>query len=102
MSRSYKKEPVYTDYSRKTTKYWKRQANHKVRRENNIPNGKAYRKVYNSWKIHDYVTRWTKTEAIAWYNKVTSDSWPYNWWIEKYSTLDAYLNEYWEHDFHRK
>ena len=98
MSRSYKKAPVYTDYSRKTTKYWKRQANHKVRRSKDVLNNKSYRKAYNSWRIHDYMTYWTKVDAIAWYEKHKDKS----WWFKDAQTLDEYLNRYWEHDFHRK
>ena len=97
MSRSYKKASVYTDYSRKTTKYWKRQANHKVRRSKDVFNNKSYRKAYNSWRIHDYVTRWTKADAIAWYEKHKGQN-----WFRDADTLEKYLNRYWEHDFHRK
>ena len=95
MSRSYKKAPVYTD-RKHGAKYWKRQANRKVRHHKEILNNKSYRKVYNSWEIHDYVSRWTKAEAIVWYNKHKNE----DWWFT--GTLDSYLNEYWEHDFHRK
>ena len=97
MSRSYKKSPVYTD-RRHGAKYWKRQANRKVRHHKDVMNGKSYRKVYNPWEIHDWVSRWTKAEAIAWYNKHKDDK----WWFKDAPTLDAYLNRYWEHDFHRK
>jgi hypothetical protein len=56
MSRSYKKSPVYTDHSN-GTKYWKRLANKKVRKENtHFLKGKKYRRLFNSWKIHDYIS----------------------------------------------
>ena len=64
MSRSYKKNPVYTDRPN-GAKYWKRCANKKVRRyKDNLDDGKMYRRIYNSWDIHDYINRWTKEEAI--------------------------------------
>lgn len=58
MSRSYKKTPVVKDHE--SGKWGKNQANRKVRRcKNVIANGKAYRKVYNPWDIHDCVIRCT-------------------------------------------
>ena len=65
MSRSYKKSPVYTDGSPGTTKEKKKVANRKVRHTEDIPNGGAYRKVHDSWDIHDYTIRWTWEEAKA-------------------------------------
>ena len=54
MSRSYKHSPVYTD--RKCgAKWWKRQANRKVRNHKDVLNNKSYRKIYNPWEIHDYI-----------------------------------------------
>lgn len=53
MSRSYKKNPGYTDHSKSTYKD-KRFANKKVRKTKNISNGGAYRKVYESWNICDF------------------------------------------------
>ena len=97
MSRSYKKAPVYTDREH-GAKWWKRQANRKVRHYNDILNNKSYRKVYNPWYIHDYISYWLKAEAIAWYEKHKDKS----WWFKDANTLEEYLNRYWEHDFHRK
>ena len=50
MSRSYKKYPCIKDCS----KHGKRFANKRVRRTKDIPDGKAYRKVYNPWDISDW------------------------------------------------
>lgn len=94
MSRSYKHNPVYSDYSRKTTKYFKRQASHKIRRSFNVPNGKAYRKFYNSWDIHDYISYWTKEDAIIHYIK--------NQDIYNDQTLDEYINCVWKKYHFRK
>lgn len=64
MSRSYKKTPICKD--RKTSsKANKRIANSKVRHTDNIPNGKAYRKVFNTWDIHDYVSRYSYEEYMV-------------------------------------
>jgi len=55
MSRSYKKTPIAKDHN--SGKWGKKQANRRVRRCNqSIPNGKSYRKLYNPWDIHDYVS----------------------------------------------
>ena len=51
-----RKQPYYTDYSRSSTREIKRFASKKVRSyPGEIPNGKAYRKLYCSWNIRDYV-----------------------------------------------
>lgn len=71
MSRSYKKNPVYTD-GRNGQKKAKRRANHIVRQANieELPlKGNAYKKMSESWEIHDYISRWTWEEALDWYNK---------------------------------
>lgn len=54
MSRSYKKTPIVKDGH--SGRFGKTFANRKVRRcKEPIANGKAYRKVFNPWDIHDYV-----------------------------------------------
>lgn len=65
MSRSYKKHPIYTDGKRKTTKESKRMANSKVRQNvDSLPiKGCSYKKIYDSYDIHDYVNRWTWEDA---------------------------------------
>ncbi len=56
MSRSYKRNPVVKDG--KSGRIGKRFANKKVRRyKGEIPNGKGYKKIYESWNIHDYAFR---------------------------------------------
>lgn len=55
MSRSRKKNPVVSDYSRNYTKFAKRQASRKVRYyKGYIPDGSHYKKLYCSWNIFDY------------------------------------------------
>lgn len=55
MSRSYKRTPIVKD-NPKARKFFKRRANKKVRRTPDIPNGRAYRKVYDSWSIYDFIS----------------------------------------------
>lgn len=50
MSRSYKKNPFVKE---KNKRYWKRQANRRVRKTN-CANGGFYKKLYNSWNITDW------------------------------------------------
>lgn len=58
MSRSYR-EPWYVDgYGTKRKKFYKRQASKKVRRAEDVPDGKAYRKFYDPWDITDYRFMW--------------------------------------------
>lgn len=53
MSRSYKRSPVYT--VKGDSKYWKREANRKVRKAKGLgKKSKMYKKVYESWHICDY------------------------------------------------
>ena len=103
MSRSYKKNPVYTDRPN-GAKYWKRCANKKVRRyKDNLDDGKMYRRIYNSWDIHDYINRWTKEEAIDYWYKVQTEA-GYRWYdiTKDYPTLENFLDKCWAPDFYWK
>ena len=94
MSRSYKKHPFVKDPANKGMK---RCANKKVRHTKDIPNGKAYKKVFESWEISDYEWIWTKEDAIRDYQKADSNS-----WIKRhFETLEKYLI-YWEKCVRRK
>ena len=94
MSRSYKKHNRAKDSANKGMKKY---ANKKVRHTKNVPNGKAYKKVFCSWNISDYNWIWTKEEAIENYNSASDNS-----WIKKhYETLEKYLM-YWEKCTKRK
>lgn len=54
MARS-KREPVYTEgYGSPDKKLRKRKAARKVRAADDVPSGKAYRKLENPWNITDY------------------------------------------------
>ncbi len=100
MSRSYKKHPISKDNGH-SKKEMRTLANRTVRRRLNrqedytIANGKAYRKEFDSWCIADYVTRWTKQEAIDEYEKSDYVS------KEMFPTLESFLN-FWEKCMRRK
>lgn len=64
MSRSYKKHPYEGCGSDK--KHGKKHANRKVRRTEDVPNGKAYKKLYNSYNIVDYIARCSWEEFLSW------------------------------------
>ena len=51
MSRSYKKSPVCKDQN---NRFMKRFANKTVRHSMSVPDGKAYRKFFQSYNISDY------------------------------------------------
>lgn len=78
MSRSYKKQPWYTDHKRKTTKQNKAIANRQFRRrikfsdaDGELPVSRSLsRKVTNQWDICDYKDRMTRQEAIEWYLEI--------------------------------
>ena len=102
MSKSYRKNPIVKDNG-KSKKEMKSLANRKVRRKLNDPafniaDGKAYKKEFESWDIADFISRWTKEDAIKEYE---SKSKKYRWFKEEWPTLDDYLN-YWEKTMHRK
>ena len=74
MSRSYKKSPVYTDGSPGTTKEWKRIAQKKVRKCNDLPmKGNAYKKVFESYYIHDYIEYRTWEDAKRYYELIIAE-----------------------------
>lgn len=55
MSRSRKKYPIVTDYSKNYTSFAKRQANKKVRKySKTLSKGSVFKKLYCSWNIFDY------------------------------------------------
>ena len=58
MSRSYR-EPWFKDTNGSPYKrFAKQQANRKVRHTKEVPNGKVYRKLYDSWNIVDHRSEW--------------------------------------------
>ena len=53
MSRSFKKTAGFTYESSTHISFEKRQANKKVRRIVEIPSGRAYKKLFDTWNIRD-------------------------------------------------
>lgn len=95
MSRSYKK---HFRCKQKNSKIEKKRANKKVRHfKSDLPNGKAYRKLFESWDICDWNWIWTKQDAINGYNRKSNSSWV----NDHYETLEEYLI-YWEKCVKRK
>lgn len=99
MSRSYRKHPIVKDGGR-SKKEDRTLANRIVRRKLNnldyeIADGKAYKKEFESWNIADYISMWTKEEAIKEYER--------DEYIDKkrFPTLESWLN-FWEKCMHRK
>ena len=63
MSRSFKKNAGWCDRS----PFAKKEANARVRKTPDVPNGNAYKKIYESWDIHDYkCLLHTKREILDW------------------------------------
>lgn len=92
MSRSYKKHPWYTDGKNGQVKS-KRFANKAVRNyKGKISNGSFYKRIFCSYEIHDYISRWSWNEAKQDYEK---NAWGiydnfltlkdfYRYWIKHY------------------
>jgi len=69
MSRSRKKEPVFKDYNRGSTKEYKRMASKSVRKYKGIiSDGSFYQKIYPTYNIHDWNWRIEKSDKY-WYEK---------------------------------
>lgn len=71
MSRSYKKTPCWSAPNSRNGVHsslhdYKRIANHKVRRPWNwgIDSGNAYRRLFNSWTLRDYVSCYYTKQAV--------------------------------------
>lgn len=66
MSRSYKKNPGFYD----RCPFMKRIANQKVRHYKDLMNGNGYKKVGDSWAIHDHKFHiWNRSDLIGWQNR---------------------------------
>ena len=101
MSRSYKKNPVWTDRTN-GAKYWKKLANKKVRKnKDNFSKGKKYKRIYCSYDIHDYIFRWSKHQGL---NDFNNRFFFNGGWIKLYNYKNEkeFLNKYWEKYCYRK
>lgn len=90
MSRSYRHSNICKMQNGKNMKKF---ANKKVRNTEDIPNGKAYKKCFESWDICDYKWIWTKQDAIREYEQAQQGI-NYTWLLNEFPTLESYL-EYW-------
>lgn len=106
MSKSYRKNPISKDggtSSKKKKKIMHKTVRRKLNRDisddslANIPS----KKMYETWDINDYISRYTREDAIAYYNKTEKDEWQKEWFYKKYPTLEDWLNE-WEKNYIRK
>ena len=90
MSRSVRRTPIRKDHN--SGKWGKKQANKKVRREKDFfESGNNYKKIYNTWNIHDYVAYYTKEQAIKdWYEEEQIEG-SSSWRHRKYGTLEKWL-----------
>jgi hypothetical protein len=62
MSRSYRK-PYIKDVKKR---YWKNQANRRVRRSKDVGDGGGYKRYYEQWNIVDY---WCYSDEVKWTRK---------------------------------
>lgn len=86
MSRSYRKTPIVKD-NKNGRKFAKRQANKRVRRNEDVPNGKQYRKYYNPWDIYDWITFCSFEEYKSWgwvFEEDKSEEEMYAEWKKRY------------------
>ena len=106
MSKSYKKYPKVRVYYGKSGKWARTHANRRIRRlplDYDIPNGRSFKKITESWDIWDYsftefkewmITDWEKDQAeIA--NGVRT------WKAQYNTTLEEAINE-WKRRYIRK
>ncbi len=85
MSRSYKHRKGSVIHTKEQNdKFHKRQASSAVRRADDVPSGKQYRKFYCSWNISDY--QWTDS-------KYTRDEFRHKWFDTSHHNVDK-----WGHD----
>lgn len=89
MSRSYKKTPVlkYAPQGNVGQKF----ANRRVRRfKGEISNGKAYKKLYETWNVHDHVERYTLQDALDYRDRCIHD---YENGISRWGFVPSHLTE---------
>lgn len=112
MSRSYKKTPIVKsggygghDDKRFARRKWRRS----IKEDDVASKRSLYKRNYSTWDINDYINRWTKEEAIDYYNNIKDKAKLNNWErqyykniLKRYPTLESYLEKYWYKNFRRK
>lgn len=110
MARSYKKTPVVKDRRRAgSARYWKNQANRRIRRLSKQGKfdhrGTAYKKEYEQWEIHDYQFYWSKQDALnryrnsVWYDHTNQC---FRKTYDEYHTEEQFVKKCWEKEYRRK
>ena len=105
MSRSYKRNPVSTDGSPRATKGMKRIANAKVRKRKDAYNGGSYKKLFCSYEIHDYISRWSIYQARNdYYNDafIGRNGSIHHLYQDDYPTFKDFYDKYWSKWYRRK
>ena len=94
MSRSFKKTPINKDHF--GGKLGKRRASKAVRRNKDFAlSGGEYKKVYDSWDINDYISYYSREDAIKdWYDEEAAHR-KYQNLHKRYGTLERWLQA-WE------
>ena len=72
MSRSYKKTPIIKSVHSLYKKFCKRHSNKKIRQVKDLPNYGAFKKVFQSCEIHDYISYCPKEDKPHW---MSDDYW---------------------------
>lgn len=95
MSRSYKKHAGVKDPANKEMKKF---ANKKVRHSNDVPNGKSYKKMFESYNISDFNWLYSWNECLATWEKSKKDMYnPYS-----HIKTKKELYRYWVTTYKRK
>ena len=100
MSRSYKKTPIYKGSPEGNIgqKIANRFLRRKLKKINELPQHKEYKKYYNSWEIHDWKSFWTLEDAKQQYKELSEKE----WFKKKYPTEEDFLNKIWYKSVRRK
>ena len=102
MSRSYRKNPILKDrYGSKALRFFKRQSNKKIRRTEDVPKHKEFKKVYTSWNIHDYISRYSEQEFLETWESETSKPKYLQWMHRQFKTYEEAL-VWWKKRFRNK
>lgn len=105
MSRSYKKVPIVKDYNRGEKKLANRRVKSLLKQDPDaIGQNGNYKKSYPQYAISDYAFIMTKEDALAWYEKFTSesvDAETREYVLKLYPTLEDYLI-HWQKTYLRK
>lgn len=92
MSRSYKKNPILKDrHGSKALRFFKKQSNKKVRKGDNVAQHGKFKKIYNSWGIHDYIGRYSEQKFQESWEAETSKPRYLQWMHKQFKTYKEAL-----------